>query len=106
MDTNHLLQSYLDETLPTLGLDSDTYSPYVIACLDNGSVGGDGQGEVEVDEEELNEIMELLRASSESHSDDGAVWDEMKSEVLRHHKDYQKILVDKKNAALDEMKKV
>mmetsp|Transcript_6533 Transcript_6533/g.9921 ORF Transcript_6533/g.9921 Transcript_6533/m.9921 type:complete len:244 (-) Transcript_6533:1250-1981(-) len=101
-DNNDLLHSYLNETLPSLGLDSDTYSPYVIGCLENNDESNHGE---EVNEEELNEIIELLRASSESHSDDEIVWNELKNEVLKHHGNHQRYLLEKKNAELNEMKK-
>ncbi len=108
---NDLLQSYLNETLPTLGLDSETYSQYVIGCLANsGEEGGDslplpddGDGQ---QNEELNQIIELLQASSESHSDDDSVWDKLKSEVLKYHREFMNQKREKKNAELLELKKV
>ena len=100
---NDLLHSYLNEILPTLGLDPETYSPYVMGCL----TVNDGDNGDEENLEDLDQIMELLCASSETHSDDETgVWDQLKSEVLKRHEEYRNSLRKKKNVELEEFKKV
>lgn len=100
---NEILHSYLNETLPTLGLDPETYSPYVMGCL----AANDGGNDDEENLEDLDQIMELLCASSETHSDDDTgVWDQFKSEVLKRHEEYRNILREKKDAELEELRKV
>lgn len=96
------LHSYLNEILPTLGLDSETYSPYIMGCV----ASNEHDEGIETLSEELGEIIELLRASSETHSDDETTWDEFKSKVINHHREYIKYLKEKKDAEMLELKKV
>ncbi|EJK54320.1 hypothetical protein THAOC_26064, partial [Thalassiosira oceanica] len=56
----HHLDRYLETALPALGLDAETYGPYLT---------GSDEGDVELDD-----IIELFQASSESHSDDDEAW--------------------------------
>ncbi len=72
---DHYLDSFLSQKLPELGLDAETYAPYV--------TGNDGD-----DDDDLNELIELLRASSESHGDDDDAWKEFRDEISRRRKDY------------------
>jgi hypothetical protein len=97
---NQFLHSYLNETLPTLGLDPDTYSPYVMGCL------AENMGEDEANLEDLDQIIELLQASSETHSDDESVWNDLKSETLKLHVNYLNDLKEKKNMELMDKQKV
>lgn len=102
---NELLLTYLNDTLPNLGLDAETYSAYVMGCFENINYD-DNENDDETLEESLSEIIGLLQASSETHSDDESVWDELKSQVLKKHLDYMKVVNEKKNAELMEKKKV
>ena len=106
---NHFLLTYLNETLPKFGLDAETYAPYVMGCFenidyDNETSSGDDSDETL--EESLTEIIGLLQASSESHSDDESVWEELKAEVMKKHMDFVKESNEKKNAELMEKRKV
>lgn len=76
MSEEHYLDSYLATILPALGLDAETYAPYV--TTDNG----------DDEDDEFDEIVELLKASSESHSEDDAAWESFKEEILRRRQDY------------------
>ena len=78
-EENHQLRDYLIEILPTLSLDPETYLPYITGCLDT----------FQDDEEELDEIIGLLQASSESHSDDEQVWPKLKEDIIKRHQEYK-----------------
>ena len=52
------LQQVLQEQLPTVGLDYETYGPYVLGCDDDA------------DPDELDNVFELLQASSEIEEDE------------------------------------
>mmetsp|Transcript_19008 Transcript_19008/g.27068 ORF Transcript_19008/g.27068 Transcript_19008/m.27068 type:complete len:209 (-) Transcript_19008:471-1097(-) len=72
-EDQHYLDTYLADILPKLGLDFDTYGPYV--------TGAD-------EEDDLDDIIDLLRASSESHSDDEDSWTDLKLQIENRRKDY------------------
>jgi hypothetical protein len=93
-EQNQLLHDYLNKVLPDLSLDPETYIPYITGCLDSFQ-------ENELDEE-LDEIMSLLQASSESHSDDEQVWPELKREILSKYKDYKDALLRKNKESEEE----
>lgn len=76
-DEAHYLDNYLAEVLPKLGLDVETYGPYVTGYA-NDDDGVDG----------LNDLIELLRASSESHGDDDDSWREFREEILRRRQEF------------------
>jgi len=40
------------------------------------------------DDESLDELMELLQASSESHADDDAAWANLRKEIIQRRDDY------------------
>mmetsp|Transcript_5749 Transcript_5749/g.11749 ORF Transcript_5749/g.11749 Transcript_5749/m.11749 type:complete len:96 (-) Transcript_5749:774-1061(-) len=71
----HYLHSFLSQKLPELGLDAETYAPYV--------TGNDGD-----DDDDLDELIELLRASSESHGDDDDAWKEFRDDIVRRRKEH------------------
>lgn len=77
-DDDHYLDSYLTEVLPRLGLDAEMYTPYVTGFADDD--GDDDAG--------LDDLIELLRASSETHSDDDAAWIEFREEFERRKKEH------------------
>mmetsp|Transcript_3370 Transcript_3370/g.4878 ORF Transcript_3370/g.4878 Transcript_3370/m.4878 type:complete len:83 (-) Transcript_3370:818-1066(-) len=74
MSDDHFLSEFLESRLPELGLDFETYGPYVM-----GVVGSDGEDDQ--DEGSLDDILELLKASSETRSDDDDAWDNLKKEI-------------------------
>jgi len=82
MDEGHFLSQFLEEKLPTLGLDSETYGPYIVGLLpfDENPDGAD--------EDEWESVMELLQASSESHSDDEEAWKALKVEVTERYSQF------------------
>lgn len=78
MTKNLQLSDYLNEKLPYLSLDPETYIPYIIGCLETFQ-----------DDDELDEIIDLLQASSESHSDDEEIWPKLKQDILQKHHEYK-----------------
>jgi len=76
MSEEHYLHSYLAEILPALGLDVETYAPYVTAA------------DTDENSDDFDEIIELLKASSESHGEDDDAWDNFKKEIMRRREEY------------------
>eukprot|EP00957_Ditylum_brightwellii_P182306 13888705-Ditylum_brightwellii.AAC.1 len=85
----HHLTPYLNETLPSLGLDPETYGPYVTGFDDD-------ENDNDQDEDALNDLIELLRASSETHSDDEEAWEAFRKEIVKRQADHAKKLEQKK----------
>ncbi|KAL7495195.1 hypothetical protein ACHAWT_007752 [Skeletonema menzelii] len=83
-EDQHYLDAYLADILPKMGLDFDTYGPYV--------TGAD-------EEEDLDDIIDLLRASSESHSDDEKSWADFKQKIEKIRKEYIAEEEERKNLA-------
>ena len=77
-DTPHL-SAFLQVRLVELGLDYDTYGPYVLGI----EVGNDNDEEAQ---EEIEQVCQLLQASSESetYADDDAIWVELGQQILHH----------------------
>lgn len=69
---NHYLTDFLNQRLPELGLDFETYGSYVIGLVNDDEEDADWDG-----------IMELLQASSETQSENNIVWVELKKEILK-----------------------
>jgi hypothetical protein len=84
----HYLESFLSVQLPKLGLDYDTYGPYVVGVF---HVGESSNTDAAFDEEELDSVLELLRASSDDHHDDVA-WEQLKRDIIAKHEDYTREL--------------
>eukprot|EP00586_Coscinodiscus_wailesii_P011760 CAMPEP_0172515784 /NCGR_PEP_ID=MMETSP1066-20121228/270531_1 /TAXON_ID=671091 /ORGANISM="Coscinodiscus wailesii, Strain CCMP2513" /LENGTH=229 /DNA_ID=CAMNT_0013296961 /DNA_START=55 /DNA_END=744 /DNA_ORIENTATION=- len=80
--TEHYLASYLEETLPSLGLDYETYGPYVTGLFPIDEDGADA------DDEGIDDIVQLLQSSSETHADDDEVWQSLQKEILKRKKEY------------------
>jgi hypothetical protein len=78
--------------LPKLGLDYDTYGPYMVAWWECFMVMRAMHWMHAL--EELDGVMELLRASSdeESHSSNDDVWDQLKWDILEKHEEYTREL--------------
>jgi hypothetical protein len=70
-EENPNLVQFLEERLPAIGLDEETYGPYVLGTSEP---------------DELEEIIQLLQASSESHGEDEAVWEELSKDILHNMK--------------------
>lgn len=104
--SNRLLYSYLNDTLPTLGLDPETYSPYVMGCLETSQEEHSNNNDENDILEDLTPILELLRASSETHSEDDTVWENLRDEILNRYKTHVSELIAKKNVALLLLQKV
>eukprot|EP00339_Tiarina_fusa_P024084 CAMPEP_0117047900 /NCGR_PEP_ID=MMETSP0472-20121206/33087_1 /TAXON_ID=693140 ORGANISM="Tiarina fusus, Strain LIS" /NCGR_SAMPLE_ID=MMETSP0472 /ASSEMBLY_ACC=CAM_ASM_000603 /LENGTH=157 /DNA_ID=CAMNT_0004760745 /DNA_START=179 /DNA_END=648 /DNA_ORIENTATION=- len=88
LSQNPNLVTLLTDRLPSLGLDYETYGPYVWGVVDN------------TDEDELSEVMQLLQASSEDYADDEDKWTELTKDIqgamkqdkeFRQAKDREKI---------------
>lgn len=77
-DEGHYLDEYLSEILPKLGLDAETYGPYVTGFANDDDDTDEG----------MDDLIELLRASSESHGDDDALWQDFRNEILRRRKEF------------------
>ena len=74
------LSAYLKERLPQIGLDYETYGPYVLG------VESDITNEDDEPEEEVNEVVQLLQASSETHSDNQDIWDDLNKQIIEKMK--------------------
>ena len=70
----HYLDRYLEKALPALGLDAETYGPYLT---------GSDEGEIELDD-----IIDLFQASSESHSDDEEAWTKFKHDIIGRRQEF------------------
>jgi hypothetical protein len=80
------LESFLSVQLPKLGLDYDTYGPYVVGVFNDESSTD------ALDENELDQVMELLRASSDDESHSSNVWDQFKRDIIAKHEEYTREL--------------
>ena len=73
-EEQHYLEAFLAESLPKLGLDQETYGPYITGT--------------DEEDDDLDDIIELLRASSESHSDDDESWTAFKLQIVKRRREY------------------
>ena len=65
---HHYLSPYLEHFLPSMGLDRETYAPYVIGLYvvdDNDDNNNNNNDNEEEETEALNEIIDLLQSSSD-----------------------------------------
>ena len=95
MTENQKLVDYLNEKLPQLSLDIETYLPYITGCLDTFQ-----------DDEELDDIIELLQASSETHSDDEIIWPQLKTDILTRHHEHKAAVEQKQKEELEDRKEM
>jgi hypothetical protein len=79
--TDHALSHFLSERLPLLGLDYETYGPYVEALFTLNDRDLSSEHQDIVDDEEWDSVMQLLQASSESHSDQDEVWETLRRDI-------------------------
>lgn len=81
-----VLGTLLESRLPALGLDFETYGPYILPLLhyhpttNNTALILDVSNE---DDEEWDDVLELLRASSETHGDDQQSFCELRSDIIK-----------------------
>ena len=88
----HYLDQYLQTALPALGLDDETYGPYL-----TGSDEGDTL--------ELDDIIELFKASSESHSDDEEAWTKFKHDIISKRKEFLSAESERKEQEASDIQK-
>uniref|UniRef100_A0A7S2KZ20 Coiled-coil domain-containing protein 43 n=1 Tax=Leptocylindrus danicus TaxID=163516 RepID=A0A7S2KZ20_9STRA len=87
-DGEHYLTAFLQTFFSTHGLDYEAYGPYV-----TGTITTDLTTREEVDEQ-LNDLIELLQASSETHEDDDDAWNvEFRNGVLDLHSQKQQLIL-------------
>lgn len=91
-DSVHALAPFLEERLPALGLDCETYGSYILPLLTDTTAADDDDeaGDADAEEEEWDSVFELLRASSETHGDDDRAWTELRRDIQaawRRHRD-------------------
>lgn len=67
------LVEFLQRRLPELGLDEDTYGPYVLGSTTTAENNDDG--------DELEDIMQLLQASTDQEGLEDAVWEELTRDI-------------------------
>lgn len=105
MDEDHYLAPFLQEKLPELGLDAETYGTYLLGLLPLDDL----ENEEGADEEEWDGVLELLQASSETHSEDENAWKELKQQVLKEHEKYmekqKKLKAEEEAKRQEEIKK-
>lgn len=92
----HGLAPFLKERLPSVGLDYETYGPYVLPLLlaDDESP----------DDDEWESVMQLLQASSETHSDDDSLWVMLRKDIELAWKSHRDQVVQEEAAAALEQK--
>jgi hypothetical protein len=81
----HFLFSFLQQTLPTLGLDDEIYGPYLLGIFPQAD---ESQSVAEIDEEELNNVLDLLQGSSQTHASDGEAFTALRAELLERNENY------------------
>lgn len=91
MDDSHALSSFLTERLAQVGLDADTYGPYVLPLL----LTTDDE---EADADEWESVMSLLQASSETHSDDEHAWIDLRSDIEKAWADHKRKVAQQEQA--------
>ena len=84
-EPEHYLSSFLQSALPALGLDSDTYGPYLLGLFPLEEVDETDA----IDEEELQNVLELLQGSSETHADQDEAFVALKAELMLRKEQYR-----------------
>jgi hypothetical protein len=103
------LYPFLQTRLPELGLDVDTYGPYVWGGDTDDDVVEDAATSLTKDPEELQGVIDLLQASSETHSDDEEVWkglfQSIQNEIqkdIQHHEALHAQAVEEKKSKMEQ----
>ena len=92
---HHLLQ----DSLPKLGLDCETYGPYVWGDEDDD----DSDDDKDVDELKVL-VLGVLQASSETHSEDDDVWTDLIEQIIKANELDSKRRRESKDRHLQETK--
>lgn len=80
----HFLFAFLQQTLPSLGLDDEIYGPYLLGIFPQD----ENQALAKIDEEELNNVLDLLQGSSQTHASDGEAFKTLGKELLERNEHY------------------
>lgn len=80
----HFLFSFLQQTLPSLGLDDEIYGPYLLGIFPQN----ENQSLAKIDEEELNNVLDLLQGSSQTHASDREAFKTLGKELLERYEQY------------------
>jgi hypothetical protein len=91
-DESHALEPFLTKRLTELGLDYDTYGPYVLPLLTESE---------DADEDDWEGVMGLLQASSESHCDDEQAWKDLRVDIDAAWKTHRDAVVASKKQDLE-----
>ncbi len=94
-----LLTLLLNERLPTLGLDIETYGPYIVALFPISDTPGDSIGE---ELEGWDEIVELLKASSELQNLEDSVWEKLRVDLVSTWQSYRELQIEQHREKLME----
>jgi len=97
---HHLLQV----RLPKLGLDCDTYGPYVWGDDEDDNNDEDDDDQDDVADELRDIVLGVLQASSETHSDDDDIWIDLIEQIGRANKLDSKRRRESKERQLKETK--
>jgi hypothetical protein len=82
--SEHFLFSFLQSALPSLGLDDEIYGPYLLGLFPQD----ESQMLAEIDEEELNNVLDLLQGSSQTHACEKEAFAALKAELLKKNETY------------------
>lgn len=103
----HPLHEYLTTQLPPLGLDAETYLPYVTgyfeARQDDVAITDSTSTMMETDDD-FDQVMELLQASSETHADDDAIWINLSNTIRTLYQTHLLELESKRKDELEEQR--
>ena len=94
-----LLTLLLNERLPTLGLDAETYGPYIVALFPISETPDDSTGE---EVEGWDEILELLQASSELQDLEDSVWEQLRADLVSTWHSYRELQIEQHREKLME----
>ena len=94
-DDNHYLNDFLEQRLPAIGLDFETYGPYITGGLLFPNELDESSEFSPEQEEELTNVLDLLLASSETHSDDVDLFhNSLRSELLERREQHRKHTIE------------
>jgi hypothetical protein len=90
-EESHALEPFLTKRLTDLGLDYETYGPYVLPLLTEVE---------EADEDDWEGVMQLLQASSESHCDDDQAWKDLRVDIDATWKKHRDAVIESEQQEL------
>mmetsp|Transcript_16238 Transcript_16238/g.33376 ORF Transcript_16238/g.33376 Transcript_16238/m.33376 type:complete len:242 (+) Transcript_16238:72-797(+) len=97
------LHKLLEDKLPELGLDVDTYGPYVWGDDDDDAESDNDDG-AEDDDELKDVVVGVLQASSETHAEDDEVWLQLIEDIGKAKKLDSNLRREKREKHLQETK--